>query len=176
VRRRLVRDSIFFEPIRIGERDIVDGAVAEVPLDITADRGRVIIYVNPLVPLHNDRTTLCLPLDDGHCARLAEKGVGWIGEQTFRMLLAARLTDSLAALRSRHPDLAIHSIQPGRDELPMFMHNMMSFDARRELLEYGYQCGERAAADDLARCCAAAWVAGGGPHTPVATDRAPVRS
>jgi NTE family protein len=143
---------IFFQPIRIGERDVVDGAVGEAtPLDIAADHSaRHILYLNPLVPIRNDRTKLCLPLDGGHCARLSEKGVGWIGEQTLRMLLAAKLTDSLAALSSRHPDLVIQSVQPAQDELPMFMHSVMSFTARRELLEYGYQCGQRAMATDLA--------------------------
>jgi hypothetical protein len=94
---------------------------------------------------------LCLPVEDGHCARLAEKGVGWIGEQAFRMLLAARMDDSIAALRSRAPGLTVHAIQPARDELPMFMHSVMSFAARRELLAYGHQCGLRAARADLGR-------------------------
>ena len=67
------------------------------------------------------------------------------------MLLAAKLADSLAALSSRHPDMVIQTIQPAQDELPMFMHSVMSFAARRELLEYGYQCGRRAAETDLAR-------------------------
>ncbi len=144
---------IFFQPIRIGERDVVDGAVAEAtPLDIAAERGaRRILYLNPLVPIRNDRTKLCLPLDGGHCARLSEKGVGWIGEQTLRMLLATKLTDSLAALGSRYPDLVIQTIQPAQDELPMFMHSVMSFAARKELLEYGYQCGRRGAEANLGR-------------------------
>jgi bacterioferritin-associated ferredoxin len=34
--------------------------------------------------------------------------------------------------------------QPAQDALPMFMHNVMSFAARRELLAYGHQCGRRA--------------------------------
>lgn len=137
---------IFFQPIRIGDRDVVDGAVAEAtPLDIAAEQGaRLVVYVNPLVPIRNDRSRLCLPLDGGHCARLAEKGVGWIGDQALRMLLAAKLEDTLESLRSRHPDLLIHSIQPAQDDLAMFMHNMMSFAARRELLDYGYACGRRA--------------------------------
>ncbi len=138
---------IFFRPIRIGERDVMDGAVAEAtPIDIAVERGaRHVIYINPLVPLCNDRTKLCLPLDGGHCARLADKGVGWIGEQALRVLLAAKLRDTLASLRSRHPDLVIDTIQPGQDELPMFMHHMMSFAARRELLDYGYASGRRLA-------------------------------
>jgi predicted acylesterase/phospholipase RssA len=137
---------IFFQPIRIGPRDVVDGAVAEAtPLDIAADHGaHRILYLNPLVAIRNDRTKLCLPLDGGHCARLSEKGVGWIGEQTLRMLLAAKLNDSVAVLSSRYPDLVIESIQPAQDELPMFMHGVMSFDARRELLAYAHQCGRRA--------------------------------
>ena len=51
---------IFFQPIRIGERDVVDGAVAEAtPLDIAVDGGaRTIIHLNPLVPIRNDRSGL----------------------------------------------------------------------------------------------------------------------
>ncbi len=164
---------IFFQPIRVGDHDVVDGAVAEAtPLDIGADRGaHRIVYVNPLVPIHNDRTKLCLPLDGGHCARLVEKGVGWIGEQALRMLLAAKLSDSLAALHSRYPDLVIHSIQPSRDELPMFMHNVMSFAARRELMAYGYECGRRAVAGELAALVEQlrSGPKGGSVHTPGGT-------
>jgi predicted acylesterase/phospholipase RssA len=136
---------IFFRPIRVGDRDVVDGAIGEAtPLDIAVARGaRHIVYINPLVPIRNDRTTVCLPLDGGHCAHLSEKGVGWIGEQALRLLLATKLADTLAALASRHRDLVIHTVQPAQDELPMFMHSVMSFAARRELLEYGYQCGQR---------------------------------
>jgi hypothetical protein len=31
----------------------------------------------------------------------------------------------------------------------MFLHNVMSFAARRELLDYGYACGRRAAGGGL---------------------------
>lgn len=137
---------IFFQPIRIGDRDVVDGAIAEAtPLDIAAEQGaRSILYLNPMVPIHNDRSKLCLPLDGGHCGRLSEKGVGWIGEQTLRLLLAAKLDYTLAALKVKYPDLSVFAIQPARDEIPMFMQNVMSFAARKELLEYGYMCGRRA--------------------------------
>ena len=37
-------------------------------------------------------------------------------------------------------------IKGASDELPMFLHHAMSFDARRELLDYGYACGQRTAA------------------------------
>jgi NTE family protein len=168
---------IFFQPIRIGERDVVDGAVAEAtPLDVAVDGGtRTIVHLNPLVPIRNDRLGLCLPVEDGHCARLAEKGVGWIGEQTFRMLLAARMDDSIAALRSRAPGLTVHVIQPGRDELPMFIHSVMSFAARRELLEYGHQCGLRAMRTDLGHALLAVREAAPAAGERRATDQVPSR-
>jgi predicted acylesterase/phospholipase RssA len=39
----------FFRPIRIGDRDVVDGGVSEVcPLEIAVERGaNVIVFVNP---------------------------------------------------------------------------------------------------------------------------------
>jgi predicted acylesterase/phospholipase RssA len=144
---------IFFQPIRVGERDVVDGAVAEAtPVSLAVARGaRMIVSVNPLVPILNDRSKLCLPIDGRYCARLSEKGVGWLGEQAFRIMLAAKLEDTLLALRTRYTDLVVHSIEPCREELPMFMNNVMSFAARRELLEYGLVCGRRAAEAGVAQ-------------------------
>lgn len=143
---------IFFQPIRIAERDIVDGAVAGgTAVDVAADAGaRVIVWLNPLVPLRNDRRTVCVPGNDGTCARLSEMGVGWIADQSLRMMLAANRTDMLLALRARYPDAIVHAIEPRADELPMFEHHTMSFAARRELLDYGYTCGRRAAPTLLA--------------------------
>jgi hypothetical protein len=46
--------------------------------------------------------------------------------------------------------LVVYGIQPARDEVPMFMHNAMSFAARKELLDYGYKCGRAAAPGLLA--------------------------
>ncbi len=137
---------IFFRPIRIADRDVVDGAIAEAtPIDVAVEHGaQQILYLNPLVPIRNDRATLCLPMDGTRCARLAEKGVGWVGEQSLRLLLAAKLDNTLGALRATRPDIRIEAIQPAREEIPMFMHNSMSFAARRELLEYGFACGQRA--------------------------------
>jgi hypothetical protein len=62
------------------------------------------------------------------------------------MLLAARLPAALVAVQARYPGLVVRSIAPCPDELPMFLHHAMSFDARRELLDYGYACGQRTAA------------------------------
>ena len=60
----------------------------------------VIVFVNPMVPIRNDRTRICIPAVGGGCARLSEKGVGWIGEQAMRLMRAHSLATAIAALRS----------------------------------------------------------------------------
>jgi NTE family protein len=133
---------VFFRPIRIGDRDVVDGGVSEVcPLEIAVERGAsVIVFVNPMVPIRNDRARICIPASGGRCARLSEKGVGWIGEQAMRLMRAHSLATAIAALRS-NPRVELLHIEPGRDEMQLFMHSIMSFSAGRELLEYGLDSG-----------------------------------
>jgi len=136
---------IFFRPMRIGDRDVVDGAISEAnPLEIAVAHGAYdILFLNPMVPIHNDRNRVCLPLDGGTCERLSEQGVGWIGEQTLRLMRAVNAETTLKCLSEQNPDLRIAQIQPDRHETPMFMHNAMSFETGTELLEYGRQSGLR---------------------------------
>lgn len=135
---------IFFRPIRIGERDVVDGGVSGAPLDVCVERGaQEILFVNPLVPLENDRSRVCLPLDEGHCARIAEKGVGWIGDQAMRILFSVEVSAARKALAVRHPEVRVSVVSPARDEVPMFMANVMSFSARKEILAYGRESASR---------------------------------
>jgi predicted acylesterase/phospholipase RssA len=136
---------VFFRPIRIEDRDVVDGAVSEMnPLEIAVSHGASdILFIDPMVPIHNDRQRVCLPRDGGKCARLSEEGVGWIGEQAFRLMRSVNAEASLKCLLQENPELRIATIQPDRHEMPMFMHNVMSFSANLELLEYGRQCGLR---------------------------------
>lgn len=133
---------VFFRPIRIGDRDVVDGGVSEVcPLEIAVERGvTAIVFVNPMVPIRNDRARICIPAPGGHCARLSEKGVGWIGEQAMRLMRAHSLGSAIDALRS-NPRVELLHVEPGRDEMQLFMHSIMSFSTGRELLEYGRDSG-----------------------------------
>jgi NTE family protein len=136
---------IFFRPIRIGERDVVDGGVSEgSPAGMAVERGaREILFINPLVPIRNDRAGVCLPRGEGYCARLGEKGVGWIGEQTMRLMRAQCLISALEAVRLVHEDVRVILVEPGRDEIPMFMQTFMSFAGRKDLLTYGYETGRK---------------------------------
>jgi NTE family protein len=142
---------ILFQPVRIGERDVVDGAIAgATPIHVAAERGaRHVVYVNPLVPIRNDRGKVCFPLDGRGCGRLGDRGIGWIADQTLRILLAAQLPDALVAVQARYPGMVVQSIEPCPAEIPMFLHHAMSFDARRELLDYGHASGHRITAAAL---------------------------
>jgi predicted acylesterase/phospholipase RssA len=135
---------VFFRPIRIGDRDVVDGGVSEVcPLEIAVERAATaIVFVNPMVPIRNDRARICIPTPGGHCARLSEKGVGWIGDQAMRLMRAHSLGSAIDALRS-NPRVELLHVEPGRDEMKLFMHSIMSFSTGRELLEYGRDSGRR---------------------------------
>jgi len=134
---------IFFRPVRIGDRDVVDGSISEVsPLSLTLAKGaRDILFVNPLVPICNDRSSICLPFHDGQCARLADKGVGWIGEQALRLMRSHCAQAALESVRVTQEDTRLTYVEPSRNEIPMFMHNMMSFSAAKELLGYGLKTG-----------------------------------
>lgn len=135
---------IFFRPIRIGERDVVDGGVSGVPFDVCVERGaREVLFVNPLVPLENDRSRVCLPFDDGRCARITEKGVGWIGDQAMRLLFSVEAEAARRAIIVAHPDVRFSIVSPGRNDIPMFMSNVMSFSARKEILAYGRESAGR---------------------------------
>jgi len=134
---------VFFRPIRIGDRDVVDGGVSEVsPIEIAVERGAsVIVFLNPMVPIRNDRSRICIPTSEGHCARLSEKGVAWIGDQAMRLMRAHSLDSAIDTMRRANPQVSLLHLEPSRDEMQLFMQSIMSFSGGRELLEYGRDCG-----------------------------------
>ncbi len=99
-----------------------------------------IVFVNPMVPIRNDRSRMCIPTFDGHCARLSEKGVAWIGDQAMRLMRAHSLDSAIDSVRA-DPRVSLLHLEPSRDEMQLFMHGIMSYSGGRELLEYGRDCG-----------------------------------
>src|ERR1700689_5297381 len=77
----------------------------------------------------------------------SEKGVGWIGEQAMRLMRAKCQKSAIDTLRSTNPEVSLLRIEPRRDEMQLFMHNMMSFSAGPQLLAYGRECGRHFFAD-----------------------------
>jgi hypothetical protein len=60
----------------------------------------------------------------------------------MRLMRAHPLGSAIDALRSNSGVELLH-VEPGRDEMQLFMHSIMSFSAGRELLEYGRDSGRR---------------------------------
>ncbi|MBI4209315.1 MAG: patatin-like phospholipase family protein [Deltaproteobacteria bacterium] len=131
---------IFFQPYRIQEHDFVDGAVKQIGnIDIAIAKGASsVLVINPLVPIYNDRSRVCIPLRDGHCARIIDRGLVSIFNQSARINLHDKLHLGLGYFQSKYPDVKIVLHEPSRLEAPMFLKNPMTFQARAELLDYGY--------------------------------------
>jgi len=133
---------VFFQPYRIGNSHYIDGSTGRVGhIDLAIERGaELIIAINPRVPIRNDRQTSCLPsLSSGHCVSISDLGVSFVWEQAQRIEGRERLALALEGYRHQHPKVDILLIEPKADEPLLFLQSPMSFDARRLVMEYGYQ-------------------------------------
>jgi NTE family protein len=131
----------FFRPFQIGENYYVDGSVGYVShVDIAIAHGaRLVIIVNPQVPMLNDRSQACLPsLSYGRCSSIAELGVSYVWSQTQRIENRFKLAMSLELLRRDYPDVDILLIEPDPKESLFFLQNPMSFEARCQVMTHGY--------------------------------------
>lgn len=131
----------FFRPHRVGERSYVDGSVGRVShIDIAIARGaKLIVVVNPRVPMLNDRERTCLPsLSDGHCSSIADLGISIAREQSLRIENHEKMIMALELYRATHPDVEIVMIDPGGEESLMFFQSPMSQAARTQVMNYSF--------------------------------------
>lgn len=136
---------IVFEPVHIKGKDYIDGGVGRVAhIDIALTKGaKLILVINPVVNIINDRKTLCIPTMNGHCATLREKGIFYIAEQAMRVNTSTRLYLAYKRYKREHPDVDFLQIQPKTTESVLFMYNVLSFKLRRELAYYAYESTAR---------------------------------
>lgn len=136
---------IVFEPVHIKDKDYIDGGVGRVAhIDIALTKGaKLILVINPVVNIINDRKTLCIPTMNGHCATLREKGIFYIAEQAMRVNTSTRLYLAFKRYKNEHPDVEFLQIQPKTTESVLFMYNVLSFKLRRELAYYAYESTAR---------------------------------
>ncbi|MGB5197769.1 MAG: patatin-like phospholipase family protein, partial [Candidatus Deferrimicrobium sp.] len=131
---------VFFEPVSIEERYFVDGAAERVGhLDIPAAAGAdLIVMINPIVPIYNDRSMVCIPILGGQCGSLTERGVTAIAEQTFRINSRVKLELGALLFRADHPGTELLMIEPSPAESSLFLYGSMNFSERVHSLNYGY--------------------------------------
>jgi predicted acylesterase/phospholipase RssA len=147
---------VFFRPFKVRDRYYVDGSIGRVAnIDLAIARGaRLIVVVNPRVPLVNDPERFCLPsLSYGRCSSVAELGISFAWEQAQRIENKLRLDLGLALSRRDHPEVDIVLIEPGAEESLLFLQSPMSFEARRHIMHYGFNltAGELSASYDRYR-------------------------
>jgi len=131
---------VFFEPVRIEDRHFVDGAAERVGhLDIPAAMGAdLIVMINPIVPIYNDRSVVCIPTLDGQCCSLTERGVTAIAEQAFRINSRVKLELGALLFRADHAGTDLLMIEPSPAESSLFLYGSMNFAERVHSLNYGY--------------------------------------
>jgi NTE family protein len=128
---------LFFSPVRIDGRHYLDGGLGHVAhLDVAAGLGASLcIVVNPLVPV----TAAQGAVPTGHGARgsVRDKGLLWVFNQSMRVGAHARLHQEVARARAAGTHVLV--VEPEPDDVVLFLHNPVNFDARRAILEVAYR-------------------------------------
>lgn len=141
---RAVRASaaipMLFVPVEIAGSQYIDGGVEKnMHLDVAISRGaKLIIAVNPIVPLQLDATQSAestLPVLARH---ISDRGLAWVADQVYRTLVHTRTGLGLARIRRLHPDVDIVLLEPSRDDVRMFVYNIMRYSARVTIAEHGF--------------------------------------
>lgn len=131
----------FFRPYRIDSQYYIDGSTGRVShIDIAIEKGaKMIVVVNPRVPIKNDFERICLPsLSYGKCSSIADLGIAFAWEQAMRIETKVKLDMALEGYRISHPDIDILLIEPGSEEAMLFFQSPMNYAARRHIMNYGY--------------------------------------
>lgn len=131
----------FFRPQKIGGRYYIDGNTGRTThIDIAIEQGaKLIVLVNPRVPMNNDPEVTCLPsLSYGDCASIANLGISCAWEQSQRIENQEKLAMAMEGYRRDHPDVDILVLEPGPEESLLFFQSPMSQVARNHIMRYGY--------------------------------------
>jgi len=131
----------YFEPVSIDGVDYVDGGTAQLAhVDIAINKGADrILVLNPIVPIQNDQSRVCIPSFAGGCARIAEKGISFVWDQAARINSHEKLEMILARLRVSHPWAKIVLVEPEATDTVLFAQHILSYASRVQILDYGYR-------------------------------------
>ncbi len=124
---------LFYRPVRIGQRDYMDGGLrGTVSLDVAIEGGaELIVCINPMVPFDNSKH---LP---GHS--ISDQGILQIGNQVFRTFIHAGLHYHIKQIRRRHPKVDIILIEPSPDDHVMFRDGTMSYQSRTAIARHAFE-------------------------------------
>jgi NTE family protein len=131
----------YFEPVSIDGVDYVDGGTAQLAhIDVAINKGADrILVLNPIVPIQNDQSRVCIPSFSGGCARIAEKGISYVWDQAARINSHEKLEMVMAKLRVSHPWARIVLVEPTGSDTVLFAQHILSYASRIQVLDYGYR-------------------------------------
>lgn len=132
-----------FRPVRIEDRDFVDGGLTDVlNMDLALRPGITeVLAIHAVVAPINDGRIRCLPSPGGGCGRISEQGYGAVSRQASKighMLVTHALAQMMGRLR---PEVSIEMIQP--DRLEMDLDDLMDFRSAARLLDEGARSAQK---------------------------------
>lgn len=131
---------VFYKPVRIGNRDYIDGGMrGNASLDVAVEQGAtLVVCVNPIVPYDNSdlNSIPFLGQDGGH---LSDKGFTTIASQVGRINAHAGLHYHIKQLRKTRPDVDIILIEPNPRDYQMAFYNIMRYSAQLIVARHGFE-------------------------------------
>ena len=129
-----------YAPVRIDDRDYVEGGLGDVAhLDVAVELGsQAVLVINPMVPIRSEVHLRDIPTGHGRMKRVRDKGLSWVYNQAFRMRSDSRLHDGITRYRGQHPEIEVLLLEPDPSDATLFMHSPMNFAARRAILTHAY--------------------------------------
>lgn len=132
---------VYFCPIKINDRDYIDGGVGGIPLFELPVWNEVefMVIINPTVLLRPDPTgkDLWKPKINGHSVR--KRGFHSIGDQAKRINYNARFSQAFQLFQEEHPDKDFFIISPHPSMSRLLEGSFLSFRDRVHLLQAGYE-------------------------------------
>ena len=141
---------IFYKPVRIGDKEYVDGGLrGTASLDLAIECGAdLVVCINPIVPYNNSHNNTYTGESRTH--HLSQRGIRSVADQTLRIMSHSGLEYHIKQLRRRHPDVDIILIEPHPDDYAMFFNNMMRYSARLTVARHGFESVTLDLAEDYA--------------------------
>jgi NTE family protein len=142
-----------YTPVRIGERELIDGGIVSTTnLDIAVEAGaKLVVVINPIVPFINDFAGVVRTLKGNRARRVSDMGFAQIGYQAFKLVAHQRLHELAKTWEQRYPGVDIVLIEPEPTDELMFQTSMMSFASRVEIARHGFESVTRRLAGEYGR-------------------------
>ena len=137
-----------YEPVRVGDRDLVDGGlISTTNLDLAVEAGaKLVVVVNPLVPYVNEARQHN-PLHP----RVSDMGFPQIGYQAFKLMTYRRLHEIRTMWEQRYPGVDFVLIEPDASDELMFRTSVMDYGSRVQIASHGFRSVTVKLAEDYPR-------------------------